>query len=527
MADINLSPYSAESDAIARKLRMAEMLNQQAMQPLEIPQQMGVPISHFAGLAKMLQSYKGAQKEKEAKDEAKALAEKYREQSQNEVASFLDAIQGKKEIAGQFIPQQNFTPSGADLVQGPEAAPLPRNDMGEVIQQTYYKQAEPAVAPDMQKALAVALGAQANPTIQAAGGALLSSLMKPAESAFAKLNPKDYTADSVKVFMATGGKDYSLLKPLEKLTTTDTNGVIQARNPYTFEPVGPAISKEIDPATVARLKQEREISDRAFNQLSANQRAQLANDAARIGISAQELYFNTGMQAGRAPTSAPMGQPMGAPMGQPMGAPSAPAGAPMGQTGYTPFGQTPLTPKMQQDVAKAAAIEQIVPKPLTESQGNATAYGMRMAEANKIITDLEKKGVTNTGAIRSAISGTVGLTPFVGEKLSEGVSAAMNPLPGIMGGPSSEQQQVDQARRNFITAVLRKESGASISPSEFANEEKKYFPQAGDTANVIAQKQAARNLAIQAMTVQAGPQGARQISTSNANDPLGLRPRGQ
>ena len=177
MADINLSPYSAESDAIARKLRMAEMLNQQAMQPLEIPQQMGVPISHFAGLAKMLQSYKGAQKEKEAKDEAKALAEKYREQSQNEVASFLDAIQGKKEIAGQFIPQQNFLPRGADLVQGPEAAPLPRNDMGEVIQQTYYKQAEPAVAPDMQKALAVALGAQANPTIQAAGGALLNSTL--------------------------------------------------------------------------------------------------------------------------------------------------------------------------------------------------------------------------------------------------------------------------------------------------------------------------------------------------------------
>jgi len=357
MADINLSPYSAESDAIARKLRMAEMLNQQAMQPLEIPQQMGVPISHFAGLAKMLQSYKGAQKEKEAKDEAKALAEKYREQSQNEVASFLDAIQGKKEIAGQFIPQQNFTPSGADLVQGPEAAPLPRNDMGEVIQQTYYKQAEPAVAPDMQKALAVALGAQANPTIQAAGGALLSSMMKPAESAFAKLNPKDYTADSVKVFMATGGKDYSLLKPLEKLTTTDTNGVIQARNPYTFEPVGPAISKEIDPATVARLKQERELSDRAFGQLSANQRAQLANDAARIGISAQELFYNTGIQAGGGAmgggVAPPMAQQPNAPTSAPsaMGAPAAPQRPSYTPLGQMPMGGTNLPLKMQNQMA--------------------------------------------------------------------------------------------------------------------------------------------------------------------------------
>jgi hypothetical protein len=527
MAEINLSPYTAESEAIARKLRMAELLNQQAMQPIELPQQPGVKVSHYAGLAKMLQAYNAAMTEKEARQEAKDLAENYRRQSQSEVGSFLDAIQGKKEIAGQFIPQQNFTPSGADLVQGPEAAPLPRNDMGEVVQQTYYKQAEPAVAPDMQKALAVALGAQANPTIQAAGGALLSSLMKPAESAFAKINPKDYTKESVRAFMASGGKDMSLLDPLDKLNFQNTGTEVVGLNPYTGAKVGTPLPVNVSVDTTARLTQERELSDRAFSQLSANQRAQLANDAARIGISAQELYFNTGMQAGRAPTSAPMGQPMGAPMGQPTGAPSAPAGAPMGQTGYTPFGQTPLTPKMQQDVAKAAAIEQIVPKPLTESQGNATAYGMRMAEANKIITDLEKQGVTNTGAIRSAISGTVGLTPFVGEKLGEGVSAAMNPLPGIMGGPSSEQQQVDQARRNFITAVLRKESGASISPSEFANEEKKYFPQAGDTANVIAQKQAARNLAIQAMTVQAGPQGARQIATPYANDPLGLRPRGQ
>lgn len=527
MAEINLSPYTAESEAIARKLRMAEALNQQAMQPIELPQQPGVKVSHYAGLAKMLQAYNAAMTEKEARQEAKDLAENYRRQSQSEVGSFLDAIQGKKEIAGQFIPQQNFTPSGADLVQGPEAAPLPRNDMGEVIQQTYYKQAEPAVAPDMQKALAVALGAQANPTIQAAGGALLSSLMKPAESAFAKINPKDYTKESVRAFMASGGKDMSLLDPLDKLNFQNLGTEVVGLNPYTGAKVGTPLPVNVSVDTTARLQQERELSDRAFGQLSANQRAQLANDAARIGISAQELYFNTGMQAGRAPTSAPMGQPMGAPMGQPTGAPSAPAGAPMGQTGYTPFGQTPLTPKMQQEVAKAAAIEQVVPKPLTESQGNATAYGMRMAEANKIITDLEKQGVTNTGAIRSAISGTVGLTPFVGEKLGEGVSAAMNPLPGIMGGPSSEQQQVDQARRNFITAVLRKESGASISPSEFANEEKKYFPQAGDTANVIAQKQAARNLAIQAMTVQAGSQGARQIATPYANDPLGLRPRGQ
>jgi hypothetical protein len=114
-------------------------------------------------------------------------------------------------------------------------------------------------------------------------------------------------------------------------------------------------------------------------------------------------------------------------------------------------------------------------KPLTETQSNAVAFGARATESNRIATDLEKAGVTNTGVIRSAIGGTVGTAPLVGEKLEQGVRSAFNVLPSALGGPSSEQQQVDQARRNFISAVLRKESGAAISPTEFANEEKKYI----------------------------------------------------
>jgi hypothetical protein len=154
-------------------------------------------------------------------------------------------------------------------------------------------------------------------------------------------------------------------------------------------------------------------------------------------------------------------------------------------------------------------------KPLTEAQGNATAFGMRMKESNELINDLEKKGVTNTGVIRSTIGGIVGMTPFVGEKMQQGVQSGMNVLPTALGGPSSEQQQVDAARKNFITAVLRKESGAAISPTEFYNEAQKYFPQPGDSDAVIKQKQNARETAIKAMEIQAGP-GKRQIEQFGA-----------
>jgi hypothetical protein len=151
-------------------------------------------------------------------------------------------------------------------------------------------------------------------------------------------------------------------------------------------------------------------------------------------------------------------------------------------------------------------------KPLTEAQGNSVAFGARAIEANRIATDLEKQGVRNTGAIRTAVGGIAGMTPFVGEQLEQGVRSTFNVLPSVAGGPSPEQQQVEQARRNFVSAVLRKESGAAIGVDEYKNEERKYFPQAGDTDAVIKQKQEARKLAIEALKAQAGPSGVRQIN---------------
>ena len=144
-------------------------------------------------------------------------------------------------------------------------------------------------------------------------------------------------------------------------------------------------------------------------------------------------------------------------------------------------------------------------KPMTESQSNATAFGMRAAEANNLLKNIEDSGTTTTGGIRTVVSGTLGAIPLVGENLESKSYSALNFL------SSADQQKTDQARRNFITAILRKESGAAIAASEFANEEKKYFPQIGDSKKVIEQKQKARDLAIKALEVQAGPTGARSI----------------
>jgi hypothetical protein len=164
--------------------------------------------------------------------------------------------------------------------------------------------------------------------------------------------------------------------------------------------------------------------------------------------------------------------------------------------------------------------------PLTESQGNATAFGMRMMESNKILTDLEKAGKKDTGVIKGVVGGAIGLIPFIGDKLEDASGSIFNALPQVLGGLSPEQQKVAQARINFITALLRKESGAAISPAEFATAERNYFPKPGEGEDVIKQKQQARETAIKAMQIQAGP-GAKQmggagVPGASANNPLGL-----
>lgn len=202
---------------------------------------------------------------------------------------------------------------------------------------------------------------------------------------------------------------------------------------------------------------------------------------------------------------------------------AAPAAAPMAQTGV-PGARMPAATTVPAIPGMTSVLDQQVPAAapaagtplrgkgtaLTETQSNATAFGMRMKEANSILTSLEKAGVKNTGLISGVAGSIVGVVPLIGDKLTGMTESVFNVLPQIMGGLSPEQQQVAQARLNFITANLRKESGATLLPSEFITEEKKYFPKPGDDATVIAQKQKARNLALKAMEIQAGP-GAKNI----------------
>lgn len=67
--------------------------------------------------------------------------------------------------------------------------------------------------------------------------------------------------------------------------------------------------------------------------------------------------------------------------------------------------------------------------------------------------------------------------------------------------PPKVQQQF-QAERNFVNAVLRRESGAAISPTEFESATLQYFPTAGDSKEVLAQKKRNRDQVLQSLLIE-------------------------
>ena len=78
----------------------------------------------------------------------------------------------------------------------------------------------------------------------------------------------------------------------------------------------------------------------------------------------------------------------------------------------------------------------------------------------------------------------------------------------LVGGRlgNGDARQEDAIKREFVNAVLRKESGAAISNSEYNNAERMFFPAVGDDEATIRQKEAARARAIQSMRAES--QGA-------------------
>lgn len=180
---------------------------------------------------------------------------------------------------------------------------------------------------------------------------------------------------------------------------------------------------------------------------------------------------------------------------QPPAAPQTPA------NGVDIFGTdapaAPTPPAPPQAPQQPAAPQRQGMIPLTEprvtvDESKAGGFADRMLEANGLLDTY----------------GNAGLSPW-----SQMVTDNSY-IPDVMENylVNEDFQKYSQARRNFINAQLRRESGAVISPEEFENANKQYFPMPGDSQEVLKQKAQGRKIAVDAMIRDAGPTFKRKVS---------------
>ncbi len=124
-----------------------------------------------------------------------------------------------------------------------------------------------------------------------------------------------------------------------------------------------------------------------------------------------------------------------------------------------------------------------------ELQSSSFNYASRMIDAEKIFAETESK--------------------VAGTSTARGYFQRRDNLPNALKDDAFRQQE--QAERNFITAVLRKESGAAISDSEFTNAKKQYFPTPGDDAKTLEQKRNNRLIVTKNLASQSGSKNAQQL----------------
>lgn len=103
---------------------------------------------------------------------------------------------------------------------------------------------------------------------------------------------------------------------------------------------------------------------------------------------------------------------------------------------------------------------------LSDSQSKARIFAKRIEQANPTIDQFAEK--------------------FVG---------TFSRLPGVPEFLKTEDRKLfEQAERNFINAVLRRESGAVISKEEFKEARAQYIPKVGDSEKVLDEKKKTRDI---------------------------------
>lgn len=454
MVSFNLpSPYQAELAKIADQQRMAEMLQAQSQAPIERFSYKGIEARTpaTAGLAKLLQGFGGAYFQKQAREQEKALGEKYRADQSADFTSLAKMLSAPA-VAGSAAVPETFAAPPTFAVDD-EGQPMPGMSAAPAVPAVTARRAG-QIDPEM-------IGKFKTPETQQMAMAQLLAQIGPKAPIKASAGDVFFSPEGKELFRAPDKEEYGTTPQIEKNKDSPTGYVaVVYSKTGTRKVIGPAdpVNQFTTPSVdaQARLAQDRAISDRNFNQLSLSERTKFDLEGKRLNISGAELFFNTGMKAGGAAPLPPAGAPSMLPVpgatpaapGQPVGQPVAPVAVPTAPR----IGMAP--PRSSPAPVSAPAI------PL--SQPNATLPGKFQAQiivdSEKQKRELENKSDFNARGFNAAVqearnilSGTAGKNPDGTPAVSplptgSGIGAGLDWVASLAGSAPKGVAEADKLR---------------------------------------------------------------------------------
>lgn len=295
---------------------------------------------------------------------------------------------------------------------------------------------------------------------------------------------------------AGDGADYKVVN--DRLIKTYPDGRVEDVTPSVPEgagPTGPFSGSSVEAQSLNLLVANGRLTPEQAAQIGAGKPITDPSTGAIIFMTPEGIFQQErgqqpqplGPQGGGSQLLAPM------PLGGSGQMQPRPQQAPVPQPAARP-GAIPLTPP------KAA-------KEPTDGERNAMTFADRMRQSGSVI---DQSGDTATGVWSNAVTNNAYIPDILENMLV-----------------SSDFQKYDQARRDFVNAVLRRESGAVISAEEFENANRQYFPQPGDSKDVIEQKKRNRQTVIDGMTRAGGKTyqpGALRTPGGAEDVPAGVDP---
>lgn len=224
MADINYIPYAQRAAEIERQRRYAELMQQQAADPLQSQMVGGrvVPISPWLGLAKMLQAGLGGYAERKAAESEAEMKKQAREEANKQIQGFVEGLGPQKAYTSTPVMEQSSDEDRTEM-----APKMAFNDItGQYEPERKWTE---TTKPGMNRSQALAklleMKSSDNPYLADATSVLSGLMPKETSLEMGTIDPSKFTPVSIKAAMQSN--DPSLLEPIAETKSANLPSSIQ------------------------------------------------------------------------------------------------------------------------------------------------------------------------------------------------------------------------------------------------------------------------------------------------------------